>query len=79
MLLPKFQIADGAGFDPSLIGYGHAEPWHWWQSKLGGTTLQSFHHQLEVRWCWCDALHSITPVTGASFYPGFEMYRTQHT
>lgn len=61
MLVPKIQIADGAGFDPSFLEYGHAEPWHWQQSKLGGTTLQSFHHQLKVRRCGCGAPDFITP------------------
>lgn len=64
----KKQRADGAGFDPSLLGYGHAEPWHWQQSELGGSTIQFFHHQLKVR--WCGSLHSIT---SQQFFAPFEI------
>lgn len=72
-VVAKNLIADGAEFDPSLLGYGHAEPWLWKQSELSRTTTQSLYHQLKVR-RECGALHSITP--GKGFISPFQICTT---
>lgn len=58
-VVAKNQIADGAGFDPSLLEYGPAEPWHCLLSEPGWTAIQFFHHQLKLK--QCGTPHSITP------------------